>query len=229
MSDPLTTLTPSEFEHLVADYLRQLGYHQVEVIGGPGDMGIDISCLNQYEQRIGIQCKRYQQEKKVSAIEVRHLFTSLHGHTPPFQRGLFATSSSFTWGAVKNAAHFDIGLVDGKELGEFYEGLLAARREALLVECVLPVMLQEENAALEPRDRNRLGQPLDPTMKLWIWQRRRREAILAPANRSDPERLNGLDLLNQQNGHPTPLTQIRRPIVRSTNNGHNSRKPRCRS
>jgi restriction system protein len=38
----LKAMSPKEFEYTTAEILRRLGYKDVKVIGGSGDLGVDI-------------------------------------------------------------------------------------------------------------------------------------------------------------------------------------------
>jgi hypothetical protein len=53
------TLTPTEFENVVATLLSVHGFHAVRNLGGSGDLAADIICLDSQEARAVVQCKRY--------------------------------------------------------------------------------------------------------------------------------------------------------------------------
>ena len=55
--DTLLALSPSDFEKVVADVLRSMGY-QAEVSGQPGDGGVDVR-LKRGEERSVAQYKKY--------------------------------------------------------------------------------------------------------------------------------------------------------------------------
>jgi len=44
--DYFLALTPTEFEHAVADLLRPLGFTEIRVVGGVNDYGVDVLCLD---------------------------------------------------------------------------------------------------------------------------------------------------------------------------------------
>jgi len=56
----LFQLTPNEFEKLCAEILRAQGFERVELVGGPGDQGVDI--IGETEgQQIAVQVKHTRQ------------------------------------------------------------------------------------------------------------------------------------------------------------------------
>ena len=66
--DPVT-LAPYEYEKYVAKYLLEHGYKNATVTQRSGDYGVDILAMNAEGWRIAIQCKRYQGNVGVSAIQ----------------------------------------------------------------------------------------------------------------------------------------------------------------
>ncbi len=56
----LFQLAPNEFEKLCAEILRAQGIERVELVGGPGDQGVDI--IGETEaQKIAVQVKHTRQ------------------------------------------------------------------------------------------------------------------------------------------------------------------------
>ena len=56
----LYQLTPNEFEKLCAEILKAQGFERVELVGGPGDQGVDI--IGETEgQQIAVQIKHTRQ------------------------------------------------------------------------------------------------------------------------------------------------------------------------
>ena len=112
--DPLS-LSPEEFEDLCVDLLSWMGYRNVRRVGGSGDMGLDILCLDEYGGRVGVQCKRYSPGRRVTAREVREFIgaLSLYG----CDSGILFTTSDLTdegWEEVR--IHGNITVIDGLEL-----------------------------------------------------------------------------------------------------------------
>ena len=51
-------MNPKEFEYTTAEILRRLGYKDVKVIGGSGDLGVDILAYKD-GKKVAVQCKKY--------------------------------------------------------------------------------------------------------------------------------------------------------------------------
>ncbi len=72
--EELRSLSPADFEEMVADTYRAQG-HDVEVVGGSGDHGIDLVVRSQRGEIWLVQCKRYS--GKVGEPVVRDLYGAL--------------------------------------------------------------------------------------------------------------------------------------------------------
>lgn len=114
-------MTPRDFELLVVDLLRKMGYGRTgEIIhsGQPGDGGIDgiISQDPLGLDRIYVQAKRYAPEHPVSRPELQKFVGALMGAQG--DRGVFMTTTVFTKGATDEALKVQarIELVDGPRL-----------------------------------------------------------------------------------------------------------------
>jgi len=114
----LFSLPPDAFERLVQRILRESGFSQVEVTGKTGDGGIDGKGIFKIAGLISFnvlfQCKRWQ--NSVSASEIRDFRGALQGRA---DKGLFATTGSFTRDAIKEASRdgaTPIDLLDGEAL-----------------------------------------------------------------------------------------------------------------
>jgi restriction system protein len=103
------------FESLVKDLLLALGYGEAvegagEVVGGPGDGGIDVKIKD-------VQAKRWKADHSVGSKEVQSFAGSLLGHGAT--KGVFITTSSFTKAAtayVNSLKQQKIILIDGDTL-----------------------------------------------------------------------------------------------------------------
>lgn len=115
--------SPVFFERIVHDLLIAMGYgggdpEMGEVIGGPGDKGIDVT-INEDRlglDRVHIQAKKYGQDHNVGAGEVRNFAGAIDASGT--NKGVFITTSKFTQAAkefVKQSTK-RIVLVDGDEL-----------------------------------------------------------------------------------------------------------------
>jgi hypothetical protein len=65
-------LSPRDFEEAVAWLLANQGYEGVEVIGGAGDLGVDIRCYDQGGNLVVVQCKRYAPNKRIGSPVIQH-------------------------------------------------------------------------------------------------------------------------------------------------------------
>ncbi|MBI4198186.1 MAG: restriction endonuclease [Chloroflexi bacterium] len=118
MLSRLRSLTPTQFEHLVVEYLRRKGFANVKATGGPGDRGIDGEGeLLFLKLRVIVQAKRYNADNPVRPPQIRELKGSLGNK---FHRGVFITTSSFTEGAKEEAADSNdtIVTIDGPQLAK---------------------------------------------------------------------------------------------------------------
>ncbi len=114
----LLDMDPYQFEFLIGDLLRKLGYINVEVTKRSGDKGIDVAADLSMEGitsvKTIVQVKRFR-EGKVSGGVVREL----RGSAAIDQRGLVITTSGFTKDAVAEAMasnKMPVALVDGEKL-----------------------------------------------------------------------------------------------------------------
>ena len=114
----LLSLPPDSFERLVQRLLRESGFSQVEVTGKVGDGGIDGKGIFKIGGLISFnvlfQCKRWQ--GSVKASDIRDFRGALQGRA---DKGLFATTGSFTRDAIKEASRdgaTPIDLLDGEAL-----------------------------------------------------------------------------------------------------------------
>lgn len=112
--DYFLALTPSEFEHAVADLLTPLGFTDIQVVGGANDLGVDVLGRDRDGHRVAIQCKRYQPDNDISSSAVQTFIGGMVVHEA--KRGIIITTSSFSGLARELAARQDIRLIDGVEL-----------------------------------------------------------------------------------------------------------------
>jgi restriction system protein len=114
----LLSISPDAFERLIQRVLRESGFSQIEVTGKTGDGGIDGKGIFKIAGLISFnvlfQCKRWQ--NSVTASEIRDFRGALQGRA---DKGLFATTGSFTRDAIKEASRdgaTPIDLLDGEVL-----------------------------------------------------------------------------------------------------------------
>lgn len=113
--DQLLALSPSDFEHAVAQLLQDEGYRRVRVHGGAGDLQADVTATAADGSPVVVQCKRYAPGNKVGSPKVQSFIGMSTVHHKA-ARGMVVTTSSFTRPAVELARRHRIELVDGEAL-----------------------------------------------------------------------------------------------------------------
>ncbi len=116
----LKGMDPKEFEHAVADLLRVIGYRDVRVVGGSGDLAVDITAKHG-KDKVVVQCKRYT-GKKVTSPELQ-MFIGMMLTEYKATKGIYVTTSSFTQDAIELARRHSIELWDGDRLAEIISRL----------------------------------------------------------------------------------------------------------
>ncbi|MHB8398034.1 MAG: restriction endonuclease [Candidatus Limnocylindrales bacterium] len=107
--DQLLALSPSDFEKWTGQLLPHLGYRDVRVVGGRGDLGVDIRAVDPQGRTVGIQCKRYS-DSRINSRDMQLFFGMLVHHR--LEHGIFVTTSAFTDAARALARDHDIELFD---------------------------------------------------------------------------------------------------------------------
>ncbi|MGW2933955.1 restriction endonuclease [Streptomyces sp. NPDC001156] len=109
------TLGPTEFEHAIAYLCQRDGCTNVQVNGGAGDLGADVTATSPDGRRLVIQCKRYGPTHKVGSPEMQRFggtcYTVHHAHIP-----VMVTTSTFTQQAEAYAVAQRISLYDEQAL-----------------------------------------------------------------------------------------------------------------
>lgn len=109
--ESLFHLSPTGFEHYVADLFRAKGY-QVRVRGRSGDLGVDLEIADDSGRRAIVQCKRYQ--GTVGPDVVRELYgTLVHERVA---HGFLVTSADISPAARRWARGKPLTLIDGAAL-----------------------------------------------------------------------------------------------------------------
>lgn len=118
-------LEPTQFELLVVDLLKRMGYGvpglgSVVHTGGPGDGGIDgeISQDRLGLDMIYVQAKRYQEDSTVGRPDIQKFVGSLNERKT--KKGIFITTSHFADSANEYVQKVDVkvALIDGLRLAE---------------------------------------------------------------------------------------------------------------
>ena len=125
--DSLMSLSPGEFEKLVATLFKANG-HQAQVLGGSSDHGVDIIVLSNEKEKWIVQCKRYS--GSVGEPIVRDLYGAM-GHEGA-QKAYLITTGSFTSQAEEWAEGKPIVLYDGHGLVKLIESTKLHRSQIRL-------------------------------------------------------------------------------------------------
>ena len=119
----LKNLTPLGFEKICKRLLVEIGIHDVEIIGGAGDQGIDGTGVIKVNDVVGFtiifQCKRYKDT--VAPNYVRDFRGTMQGRA---DKGIIITTGHFTTAAKKEAVRDGvppIELIDGERLVSLFE------------------------------------------------------------------------------------------------------------
>ncbi|MGW1171971.1 restriction endonuclease [Streptomyces sp. NPDC002550] len=109
------TMSPGEFEHAIAYLCQRDGCTDVQVVGGAGDLGADVTATAPTGHRIVIQCKRYGPSHKVGSPDLQRFggtcYTVHQAHIPAV-----VTTSTFTKHAASYATAQGIRLYDAQSL-----------------------------------------------------------------------------------------------------------------
>ncbi|MFE3205916.1 restriction endonuclease [Embleya sp. NPDC059237] len=115
----LESVSPTDFEHACADFLRRDGFRAVRRVGGPGDKGADVLAEDRSGRVLVIQCKQFA--KPVSAGHV-HAFNGTAGPEHGADVAIMVGLNGFTAPAAEFAANHGIHLVGRAELGKWAHG-----------------------------------------------------------------------------------------------------------
>jgi restriction system protein len=115
----LLELTPAEFEDEVAELLRALGFADVHVSAGAGDLQADIVATDPDGLATIVQCKRYAPGRTIGSPVIQSFIGMARIHHG-CERALFVTTGSFTQPAYRLADEHDIELIDGAELVDLF-------------------------------------------------------------------------------------------------------------
>jgi restriction system protein len=108
--DTLKALSWQEFELLVGEAYRRLGYRVVENMTGGADGGIDLQLKKDDKTHI-VQCKQWR-KSKIGVSVVREMFGVLNASSA--KSVFIVCSGHFTKEAIAFAADLPVQLIDGK-------------------------------------------------------------------------------------------------------------------
>lgn len=141
-------MDPFQFEHLVAELLRKIGYENVEVTKRSGDKGIDVkgnlTVGGLTNVKTVIQVKRYKKGNNISGKYI----TQLRGSAEVDQRGLIITTSEFTKDAINESKAINkmpVALVNGSKLIELlYKYKVGVKEEVVSVYSIDSELFENE-------------------------------------------------------------------------------------
>ena len=89
-------LSPTQFEHLVGEFLRAKGFDEVVITARSNDGGIDRHCAFPFINiRVAFQAKKWKHNDPIDSVQ--RLVGSIHNQ---FDRGLLVTTAGFTPAAL---------------------------------------------------------------------------------------------------------------------------------
>lgn len=114
-------LTPDEFEAATAELCARDGCTEVQVVGGAGDLGADVTALTPDGRRLVVQCKRYGEDNKVGSQDLQRFGgTCFTVHEADV--AVVVTTGEFTVPALQYAEQCGIVCVDGDGLLAWSQG-----------------------------------------------------------------------------------------------------------
>lgn len=123
----LRSLSPGEFEHVVATILGAQGWN-LKVVGGAGDEGADLIGWDPDRRRALVQCKRYADGHPVGSATVQLVIGARSIHR--VNRVLIVTTSRFTAPAQRLAAREHVELIDESSITRLAAPILDASSES---------------------------------------------------------------------------------------------------
>lgn len=104
----IDSMTGEQFEHYIAQRLREAGYSNVQLTPSSGDYGVDIVAIDRNGISCAIQCKRYAKNVGVKAVQEVYAGAIHYG----CNRKIVITSSYFTANAIELARESGVELID---------------------------------------------------------------------------------------------------------------------
>ncbi len=114
LTSPLSKLSGSDFERLLALYFRDLGYTVNEVGVGGSDGGVDLVIIDRRGEKTAVQAKCYNDNNKVPVMTVRELVGAKRNHDCIL--ALLITTSDLTPSAKEEAEKMKVEYWHGASL-----------------------------------------------------------------------------------------------------------------
>ncbi|MFJ3231974.1 restriction endonuclease [Streptomyces sp. NPDC086787] len=114
-------LDPDGFEQAIADLCARDDCREVEVVGGAGDLGADVTAVTVDGRLVVIQCKQYGEDNKVGSQDMQRFGGTcfvVHGADV----AAVVTTSDFTAPALEYARQCGIVCVNGEDLNAWRSG-----------------------------------------------------------------------------------------------------------
>lgn len=122
----LLELTPRQFEHEVADLLTSMGFSNVTVSGGAGDLQADIVARDPDGRVTVVQCKRYAPSRKIGSPVVQSFIGMAQIHHGA-DRAMFFATCGFSRPTCQLAAEHGVELLDEAQIIELFTQRTAVR------------------------------------------------------------------------------------------------------
>ena len=120
----MLAMTPTEFEHLTGRALEAMGYQDMKVSGGAGDLAADLTGRDPQGRSVIVQCKRYAPGNKVGSPAIQQ-FIGMKAIHHKADRGIYVTTADYSQQAINLANEHGIVLIDGDDLVKITALLLA--------------------------------------------------------------------------------------------------------
>lgn len=111
----MLAMTPTEFEELTGRALEAMGYTEMKVQGGSGDLSADLTGFDPQGRSVIVQCKRYAPGNNVGSPSLQQFIGMMAVHHKA-DRGIYVTTSDYSQQAVALAQEHGIVLIDGDDL-----------------------------------------------------------------------------------------------------------------
>ncbi|MEU6340890.1 restriction endonuclease [Streptomyces sp. NPDC046977] len=113
-------MSAQEFEEAIARLCARGGCKDAAVVGGPGDLGADVTATTPDGRRLVVQCKRYGASSKVGSQDLQRFGgTCFSVHRADI--AVVVTTSVFTGPAIRYASMQNIVLIDKHHLAAWAE------------------------------------------------------------------------------------------------------------